>query len=108
MNLRLATNEVRVRLERAEAERLAGGEEIRQMLPLPGGHFSWAVVSTEAETGAALHGRELRISLSREKLQALMSEPASKDSGLRAEIAGDRALISLIVEIDLFDGKKRR
>ena len=113
MNLRLSTNEVRVRMDRREAEALARGERLAQEIAFPGGaRFRYEVQPTRDATPphASLGGAGLSVTVSTDAVHALLAQPPSKDLGLCAELARSGAApLKLTVEIDLFsDGKGPR
>ena len=110
MNLRLSANEVRVRLDKKEAEALARGESLEQQIAFPGdATFRYRVEPSldSVDPDVSLSGTSLSIRVSAAALRDLLAQRPSKDAGLSARLPaqGGRAL-QLKLEIDLFsDGK---
>lgn len=103
MNLKLSQKEIRVRLERADAEALARGEPLASEVQLPGGPLRWRIDPSPAPPGVAFGRDGLTVSVSGEAVQELLKLPPSKDLAIRAAIGE----VELVVEIDLWSGKKR-
>jgi hypothetical protein len=103
VNLKLQANEVRVRLSRGEAERLAAGEGIREEVSLPGGALAWRVDPSGTATGLALDRGAIVVTVAAAEVRALLEAPPSKDLGLHATAGG----VAVVIEIDLWSGKKR-
>lgn len=103
MNLKLQANEVRVRLSRAEAERLAAGEGLAEETRLPGGAVAWRVEPSGSGTAVAVDRDAVIVTVSAAEVRALLEAPPSKDLGLHGSVGG----VALVVEIDLWSGKKR-
>ena len=103
MNLKLQANEVRVRLSRGEAERLAAGESLAEETRLPGGAIAWRVDPSGSGTAVALDRGAVVVTVSAAEVRALLEAPPSKDLGLHGS-SGD---VALVIEIDLWSGKKR-
>lgn len=113
MNLRLSGTEVRLRLDRREAEALARGEPLEQEIAFPGdAAFRYRVdpSADRIEPAAALTGAVLSIRVSSEAVGDLLAERPSRDAGLSAELpVGPGRVLELKVEIDLFtEGKGPR
>jgi hypothetical protein len=113
MNLRLSAAEVRLRVDRKEAEALARGEPLEQEIAFPGGGtFRYRLEPTPGaiELAASLSGTVLSIRVSAEAVRDLLVQRPSKDSGLSARLpTADGGVLQLTVEIDLFsDGKGPR
>ena len=113
MNLRLSANEVRVRMDRREAEALVRGERLEEEIAFPGGmRFRYEVHPTRDATPphAALRGAAVSVTVSTDAMRALLAQPPSRDLGLCADLAtAGGAPLKLTVEIDLFsDGKGPR
>jgi hypothetical protein len=103
MNVRLQANEVRIRLSRGEAERLARGEAIEERLALPGGEVGWRVDPSDGPASVRLDGGTMRVTVAAAEVGALLAEKASKDAGVHATAGG----VALAIEVDLWSGKKR-
>ena len=113
MNLRLSATEVRVRVDRGEAEALSRGEALEQEIAFPGDAAFRYRVDPSADRiapTASLSGTTLSIRVSSEAVRALLAERPSKDAGLGAQLpTREGGLLELKVEIDLFsDGKGPR
>jgi hypothetical protein len=110
VNLRLGGGEVRVRLDRGEAEALVRGEQLVDGVGLPGGgELRWSVDPAARTPGLEWRDGELRIAVAGEAVGALLQLPPSRDLGIRAELPlKDGGTVALVVEIDLWSGKKRR
>jgi hypothetical protein len=123
MNLRLSAAEVRLRVDRKEAEALARGEPLEQEIAFPGGGtFRYRLEPTPGalELAASLSGTalnteliaalELSIRVSAEAVRDLLVQRPSKDARLSAQLpTADGGALQLTVEIDLFsDGKGPR
>ena len=110
MNVRLGPGEVRLRLERSEAEALGRGEAQVGELTFPGGaRLGWRVepVPGEAPPSVVLDGAQLAFAVSAEVLRTLLSRPPSRDAALEAEVPViGGAPLALKVEIDLFGNGK--
>ncbi len=109
MNLRLAANEVRVRLDRVDAEALARGESLGHELKIPGGALAWRVDPGAGVLGLAWVAGELVIGAPAAEVAMLLEGTSTRAEGLQAQVvAAPGAELSLLVEIDRFDGKRRR
>jgi hypothetical protein len=110
MNVRFAKDEVRLRLDRKEAEQLARGEPLSERVRFPGGgRILWRVDPGDAPPGLAWEDGELTIALSADAVGGMLELPPSKDLALRAELAIDGGgSVALVVEIDLWSGTKKR
>ena len=110
MNVRFQKDEVRLRLDRKEAEQLAAGEPLSDKVRFPGGgRLLWRVDPGDAPPGLTWEDAELTIAVSGEAIAGMLDLPPSKDLALRAELALDGGgVIALVVEIDLLAGKKKR
>jgi hypothetical protein len=113
VNLRLSATEVRVRLDRKEADALARGEALEQEISFPGdAAFRYRVEPSAAPTDptATLNGTMLSIRVSSAGLRDLLAERPSKDAGLSAQLpVGPGRVLELKLEIDLFgEGKGPR
>ena len=113
MNLRLSAADLRVRLDRKEAEALARGEALEQEIAFPGGAaFRYRVEPSADRAGPAvsLSGTMLSIRVSSAGVGDLLAERPSKDAGLSAQVPiGPGRALHLKLEIDLFtDGKGPR
>jgi hypothetical protein len=107
VNLRLGGGEVRVRLDRREAEALARGESLVDGVGLPGGGaLRWVMDPGGRRPGLEWRDGELRIAVAGEALGALLELPPSKDLGIRAELPlEDGGTVALVVEVDLWTMK---
>ena len=110
MNLRLSKDEVRLRLDRKEAEQLARGEPLSERVRFPGGgRLLWRIDPGDAPPGLTWEDAELTIAVSGEAIGGMLELPPSKDLALRAELALDGGgTVALVVEIDLWSGAKKR
>jgi hypothetical protein len=106
VNLRVGGNEVRVRLDRAEAEALAGGEPLTHEVQVPGGALAWRVEAGAGPAGLDWSGGTLRIVVGATEVKALLESPPSKDLGIRAEVPVDGRTVALVVEVDLWTVKQ--
>lgn len=103
MTLKLSSTEVRVRLSRKNADALARGEALRHEVRLPNGALAWHVDPGGDALGLALVGGELSITVPAAAMKALLEQPESRDAGIHASVGG----VALVVEIDLWSGRKR-
>jgi hypothetical protein len=113
VNLRLSGTEVRVRVDRQEAEALARGEALEQEIAFPGNAVFQYRVEPSAdriEPAASLNGTMLAIRVSSGAVRDLLAARPSKDAGLSAPLpTGPGRVLQLKVEIDLFsEGKGPR
>jgi hypothetical protein len=103
VNVRLSQGEVRVRLDRADAEALARGEALAGEVALAGGPLRWRVEPRAGDPSARLDGAALTVTVPPEELRELLARPPSKDLGVQAEQGG----VAVVVEIDAHSGKRR-
>jgi hypothetical protein len=110
VNLRLQAGEVRLRIDRKEAEQLASGEPLSERIRFPDGNrLLWRIDPGDAPPGLAWEDAELTISLSAEAVAGMLELPPSRDLALRAELPVDGGgSVALVVEIDLWSGTKKR
>jgi hypothetical protein len=110
VNVRFDKDEVRLRLDRKEAEGLARGEPLSERVRFPGGgRLLWRVDPGDAPPGLTWEDSELTIAVSGEAIANMLELPASKDLALRAELPLDGGgAVALVVEIDLWSGTKKR
>jgi hypothetical protein len=110
VHLRLHAGEVRLRLDRKEAEQLARGEPLSERVRFPGGgRILWRIDPGDAPPGLTWEDDELTISLSAEAVAGMLELPASRDLALKAELPLDGGgAVALVVEIDLWSGTKKR
>lgn len=110
MKLRFDKDEVRLRIDRKEAEQLAAGEPLSEKVRFPGGgRMLWRVDPGDAPPGLTWEDAELTIAVSGEAIAGMLDLPPSKELALRAELALDGGgTVALVVEIDLWAGTKKR
>lgn len=113
MNLRFGPGQLRVRVDRKEAEAVVRGERVAQEIAFPGGEtFRYALLaSAEADPPtAALSGTTVSITVGAQAVRALLGQRPSKELGLTAKLRSpDGGVLELRLEIDLFsDGKGPR
>jgi hypothetical protein len=110
MNVRLSTGEVRLRLERAEAEALARGEPLSTEVAFPGGaRLAWRVDPRTGMNGPSvlLRGTEMVVTVSADALTELLGRPPSKDAGVVADLPTEGGTLTVRVEVDFFSARRR-
>jgi hypothetical protein len=109
MNVRFSVGEVRLRLERAEAEAVARGEAAAQEVALPGGRMGWRVEpGPSPDPTVELRGTTLVVAVSGARIGELLGHTKLTELGVVAVVQVEGAApVRLAVELDALSGKRR-